>query len=195
MKKLGIVGWRGMVGSVLIGRMQEEQDFAHVETTLFSTSQAGEAAPAFAGSGKTLQDAHNLDALAAMDIIITCQGGDYSKAIHPQLRARGWDGYWIDAASALRMDDRAVIILDPVNRSVIDQAIRDGKKDFIGGNCTVSLMLMALGGLFAKADGSYTAFLPDERGKPVAVRNGAGIHFTGPGETLLTRHIIEQINP
>ena len=149
MKKLGIVGWRGMVGSVLIGRMQEEKDFAQVETTLFSTSQAGEAAPAFAGSGKTLQDANNLDALAAMDIIITCQGGDYSKAIHPQLRARGWDGYWIDAASALRMDDRAVIILDPVNRSVIDQAIRDGKKDFIGGNCTVSLMLMALGGLFS----------------------------------------------
>ena len=149
MKKLGIVGWRGMVGSVLIGRMQEEKDFANVETTLFSTSQAGEAAPAFAYSGKTLQDASNLDALAAMDIIITCQGGDYSKAIHPQLRARGWDGYWIDAASALRMDERAVIILDPVNRSVIDQAIRDGKKDFIGGNCTVSLMLMALGGLFA----------------------------------------------
>ena len=141
MKKLGIVGWRGMVGSVLIERMQEEKDFAQVETTLFSTSQAGEAAPAFAGSGKTLQDANNLDALAAMDIIITCQGGDYSKAIHPQLRARGWDGYWIDAASALRMDDRAVIILDPVNRSVIDQAIRDGKKDFIGGNCTVSLSM------------------------------------------------------
>ena len=148
MKKLGIVGWRGMVGSVLIERMQAEGDFAHVETTLFSTSQAGEAAPAFAGSGKTLQDAHNLDALAAMDIILTCQGGDYSKAIHPQLRARGWGGYWIDAASALRMDDRAVIILDPVNRHVIDAAIRDGKKDFIGGNCTVSLMLMALGGLF-----------------------------------------------
>ena len=148
MKKLGIVGWRGMVGSVLVERMQAEGDFAHVETTLFSTSQVGEAAPAFAGSGKTLQDAHNLDALAAMDIILTCQGGDYSKAIHPQLRARGWDGYWIDAASALRMDDRAVIILDPVNRHVIDAAIRDGKKDFIGGNCTVSLMLMALGGLF-----------------------------------------------
>ena len=148
MKKLGIVGWRGMVGSVLVERMQAEGDFAHVETTLFSTSQAGEAAPAFAGNGKTLQDAHNLDALAAMDIILTCQGGDYSKAIHPQLRARGWDGYWIDAASALRMDDRAVIILDPVNRHVIDVAIRDGKKDFIGGNCTVSLMLMALGGLF-----------------------------------------------
>ena len=148
MKKLGIVGWRGMVGSVLVERMQAEGDFAHVETTLFSTSQAGEAAPAFAGSGKTLHDAHNLDALAAMDIILTCQGGDYSKTIHPQLRARGWDGYWIDAASALRMDDRAVIILDPVNRHVIDAAIRDGKKDFIGGNCTVSLMLMALGGLF-----------------------------------------------
>ena len=148
MKKLGIVGWRGMVGSVLVERMQAEGDFAHVETTLFSTSQAGAAAPAFAGSGKTLHDAHDLDALAAMDIILTCQGGDYSKAIHPQLRARGWDGYWIDAASALRMDDRAVIILDPVNRRVIDAAIRDGKKDFIGGNCTVSLMLMALGGLF-----------------------------------------------
>ena len=148
MKKLGIVGWRGMVGSVLVERMQAEGDFAHVETTLFSTSQAGEAAPAFAGNGKTLQDAHNLDALAAMDIILTCQGGDYSKTIHPQLRARGWDGYWIDAASALRMDDRAVIILDPVNRHVIDAAIRAGKKDFIGGNCTVSLMLMALGGLF-----------------------------------------------
>ena len=148
MKKLGIVGWRGMVGSVLVERMQAEGDFAHIETTLFSTSQAGEAAPVFAGSGKTLHDAHDLDALAAMDIILTCQGGDYSKAIHPQLRARGWDGYWIDAASALRMDDRAVIILDPVNRHVIDAAIRDGKKDFIGGNCTVSLMLMALGGLF-----------------------------------------------
>ena len=148
MKKLGIVGWRGMVGSVLVERMQAEGDFAHVETTLFSTSQAGTAAPAFAGSGKTLHDAHDLDALAAMDIILTCQGGDYSKAIHPQLRARGWDGYWIDAASALRMDDRAVIILDPVNRRVIDAAIRDGKKDYIGGNCTVSLMLMALGGLF-----------------------------------------------
>ena len=148
MKKLGIVGWRGMVGSVLVERMQAEGDFTHVETTLFSTSQAGESAPAFVGSGKTLQDAHNLDALAAMDIILTCQGGDYSKAIHPQLRARGWDGYWIDAASALRMDDRAVIILDPVNRHVIDAAIRDGKKDFIGGNCTVSLMLMGLGGLF-----------------------------------------------
>ena len=148
MKKLGIVGWRGMVGSVLVERMQAEGDFAHVETTLFSTSQAGTAAPAFAGSGKTLHDAHDLDALAAMDIILTCQGGDYSKAIHPQLRARGWDGYWIDAASALRMDERAVIVLDPVNRRVIDAAIRDGKKDYIGGNCTVSLMLMALGGLF-----------------------------------------------
>lgn len=148
MKKLGIVGWRGMVGSVLTERMQAENDLAGIETSLFSTSQAGQAAPDFIGNGKILQDAHDLAALAEMDIIITCQGGDYTKAVHQPLRDTGWDGYWIDAASALRMDERAVIILDPVNRAVIDQALDAGKKDFIGGNCTVSLMLMALGGLF-----------------------------------------------
>ena len=149
MKKLGIVGWRGMVGSVLIGRMLEENDFAGVETTLFSTSQAGEAAPEYA-SVKTLQDANDLDALAQMDIIITCQGGDYTKAVHAPLRAKGWQGYWIDAASTLRMQDDAVIILDPVNRAVIDRALNDGKKDFIGGNCTVSLMMLAIGGILEK---------------------------------------------
>jgi len=146
--KVGLVGWRGMVGSVLMQRMVEENDLAGVEPVFFSTSQAGEAAPDFGQAAGTLEDANDITKLAEQDIIITCQGGDYTKAIHPQLRAAGWNGYWIDAASSLRMDDNAVIILDPVNRNVIDKALADGCKDFIGGNCTVSLMLMALGGLF-----------------------------------------------
>lgn len=146
MQKLGIVGWRGMVGSVLITRMKEEGDFAGIETHAFSTSQAGKQAPDFA-TNSSLLDANNLDELAAMDIIISCQGGDYTTATHANLRAKGWSGYWIDAASTLRMQENSVIILDPINRKVIDKALNDGKKDFIGGNCTVSLMLMALGGL------------------------------------------------
>ncbi len=143
--KVGIVGWRGMVGSVLLQRMQEENDFNGIEPVFFSTSQAGQDAPMGAGR---LEDASNIDALKKLDVILTCQGGDYTKEVHPQLRAAGWDGYWIDAASSLRMEKNAVIILDPVNRTVIDQALADGIKDYIGGNCTVSLMLMALGGLF-----------------------------------------------
>ena len=142
--KVGIVGWRGMVGSVLLQRMQEENDFKYIEPVFFSTSQAGQPAPFDAG---TLEDAGNIDKLKQLDAVITCQGGDYTKEIHPPLRAAGCQGYWIDAASSLRMDDDAVIILDPVNRKVIDAALTAGKKDFIGGNCTVSLMLMALGGL------------------------------------------------
>ncbi|MBC8019215.1 MAG: aspartate-semialdehyde dehydrogenase [Verrucomicrobia bacterium] len=143
--KVGIVGWRGMVGSVLIQRMLEENDFAGIEPVFFSTSQAGQAAPLNAG---TLKNASDIAELKKLDIIMTCQGGDYTKAIHPELRRQGWNGYWIDAASTLRMEDNAVIILDPVNRAVIDKALTNGQKDFIGGNCTVSLMLMALGGLF-----------------------------------------------
>jgi len=143
--KVGIVGWRGMVGSVLMQRMQEENDFAGIEPVFFSTSQAGQDAPLSAGK---LISADNLDALKKLDVILTCQGGDYTKAVHPELRKLGWQGYWIDAASTLRMEKDAVIILDPVNRNVIDTALRNGQKDFIGGNCTVSLMLMALGGLF-----------------------------------------------
>jgi aspartate-semialdehyde dehydrogenase len=143
--KVGIVGWRGMVGSVLLQRMVEENDFAGIEPVFFSTSQAGEAAPMNAG---TLKSASDIAELKKLDIIITCQGGDYTKAIHPELRNQGWNGYWIDAASTLRMEKDAVIILDPVNRDVIDKALANGQKDFIGGNCTVSLMLMALGGLF-----------------------------------------------
>ena len=143
--KVGIVGWRGMVGSVLLQRMVEENDFAGIEPVFFSTSQTGQAAPMNAG---TLKNASDTGELKKLDIIITCQGGDYTKAIHPELRKQGWNGYWIDAASTLRMEENAVIILDPVNRYVIDAALAKGQKDFIGGNCTVSLMLMALAGLF-----------------------------------------------
>jgi len=143
--KVGIVGWRGMVGSVLMQRMLEENDFAGIEPVFFSTSQAGQPAPMNAG---TLKNADDIAELKKLDIILTCQGGDYTKAIHPELRKQGWNGYWIDAASTLRMEDNAVIILDPVNRNVIDAALAKGQKDFIGGNCTVSLMLMGLGGLF-----------------------------------------------
>ncbi len=147
---VGLVGWRGMVGSVLMQRMQQENDFAHIEPVYFSTSNAGGDAPAFGGvsSGEKLQDASNIDALKKMDIILTCQGGDYTKEVYPKLRAAGWNGHWIDAASALRMADDAVIVLDPVNRSVIDASLTKGGKNWIGGNCTVSLMLMGLGGLF-----------------------------------------------
>jgi len=143
--KVGFVGWRGMVGSVLMQRMQEENDFAGIEPVFFTTSQAGQAAPM--GSG-ALKKADDINELKKLDVIITCQGGDYTKAVHPELRKTGWQGYWIDAASSLRMADNAIIILDPVNRNVIDKGLQSGVKDFIGGNCTVSLMLMALGGLF-----------------------------------------------
>jgi aspartate-semialdehyde dehydrogenase len=135
-----------MVGSVLMQRMQEENDFSlDFEPVFFTTSQAGQPAPLNAG---TLKDASDIAELKKLDVILTCQGGDYTKAVHPELRKQGWDGYWIDAASTLRMEDNAVIILDPVNRDVIDGALAKGGKDFIGGNCTVSLMLMALSGLF-----------------------------------------------
>jgi len=147
--KLGMVGWRGMVGSVLMGRMRENNDFSYVDTTtFFSTSAAGKAAPSgIANANPVLEDATSIEALSQCDVIISCQGGDYTKATHPKLRESGWDGYWIDAASSLRMKENAVIILDPVNRSVIDKSLASGIKDYIGGNCTVSLMLMALDGL------------------------------------------------
>jgi aspartate-semialdehyde dehydrogenase len=137
-----------MVGSVLMERMLAENDFAGITPVFFTTSQAGSAAPNVGKGASVLLDAFDLDALAGMDVILTCQGGDYTTAVHSKLRAAGWNGYWIDAASTLRMSKDAVIILDPVNRPVIDNALSDGKKDFIGGNCTVSLMLMAIGGLF-----------------------------------------------
>ncbi|MES2073609.1 MAG: aspartate-semialdehyde dehydrogenase [Pseudomonadota bacterium] len=148
MKLVGLVGWRGMVGSVLLQRMQEEGDFAHIEPVFFSTSNTGGTAPAMAKNEKTLKDANDIDALKKCDIIITCQGGDYTTEIFPKLRAAGWDGYWIDAASTLRMKDDAIIVLDPVNLDVIKTALSRGVKNYIGGNCTVSCMLMGLGGLF-----------------------------------------------
>lgn len=149
MKNVGFIGWRGMVGSVLMQRMVEERDFDVIHPVFFSTSQHGDAAPALGGHKGVLQDAYNIEALRALDIIITCQGGDYTNQVYPKLRESGWQGYWIDAASSLRMKDDAIIILDPVNHGVIQQGLDKGIKTFAGGNCTVSLMLMSLGGLFA----------------------------------------------
>jgi len=148
MKTVGLVGWRGMVGSVLMQRMQQENDFALIEPVFFSTSNTGGAAPSFAKNETKLKSATDLDALKKCDVIITCQGGDYTTEVFPKLRAAGWDGYWIDAASSLRMENDAIIILDPVNRDVIKDGLKRGIKNYIGGNCTVSLMLMSLGGLF-----------------------------------------------
>jgi len=146
--QVGIIGWRGMVGSVLVQRMREERDFDLVDPIFFSTSQAGGTAPSIGKTVPAVKDAKDVTALAAMDVLISCQGGEYTADIHPRLRKAGWTGYWIDAARHLRMADDAVIILDPVNRPVIDRALDRGLKDFIGGNCTVSLMLMAMDGLF-----------------------------------------------
>lgn len=148
MKIVGLVGWRGMVGSVLMQRMQEENDFAHIEPLFFTTSNVGGAAPAMAKNETLLKDAHDIDALSQCEIIITCQGGDYTSAVYPKLREAGWKGYWIDAASSLRMEADAMIVLDPVNGQLIQQGLDQGIKNFVGGNCTVSCVLMGLGGLF-----------------------------------------------
>jgi aspartate-semialdehyde dehydrogenase len=148
MKLVGLVGWRGMVGSVLMDRMQAEGDFGLIEPLFFSTSNSGGQAPAMAKNETTLQDAFNIDALKRCDIIITAQGGDYTTEVFPKLRAAGWNGHWIDAASTLRMDKDAIIILDPVNMPVIQTALKNGGKNWIGGNCTVSCMLMGVGALY-----------------------------------------------
>ena len=147
-KLVGLVGWRGMVGSVLMDRMQTEGDFELIEPLIFSTSNSGGKAPALAKNETTLQDAFNIDALKRCEIIITAQGGDYTAEVFPKLRAAGWKGHWIDAASTLRMDKEAVIILDPVNLPVIQKALAAGGKNWIGGNCTVSCMLMGVGALY-----------------------------------------------
>ncbi len=148
-KRVGFVGWRGMVGSVLMQRMREENDFADIEEPVFfTTSQVGQQGPDIGKAIPPLKDATDIDELKQMEVILTCQGGGYTKQVHQTLRDAGWQGYWIDAASTLRMADHSIIVLDPVNRAVIDRALDQGVKDYIGGNCTVSLMLMALGGLF-----------------------------------------------
>ena len=148
MARVGVIGWRGMVGSVLVDRMRAEGDFALITPEFFSTSKAGGSGPDIGRDTGPVLDANDLDALAGCDLLISCQGGDYTTAVHPRLRAAGWGGHWIDAASTLRMKDEAIIILDPVNRDVIDRGLAGSVRDWIGGNCTVSLMLMALGGLF-----------------------------------------------
>lgn len=148
---VGLIGWRGMVGSVLMQRMVSEGDLAHINPVFFSTSAAGRPAPEFQGAAPetaTLQDAYDVDALAKLPIIVTMQGGDYTTEVYPKLRAAGWSGIWIDAASTLRMADESIIVLDPINRDVIDAGLAAGVKEFVGGNCTVSCMLMGLGGLF-----------------------------------------------
>lgn len=150
MKRVGLIGWRGMVGSVLMQRMQAERDFDVIDPVFFTTSQAGGKAPAIGKDVPPLKDARSVDELKAMEVIVSCQGGDYTSEIYPQLRAAGWKGYWIDAASTLRMDKDSIIVLDPVNREVIETALLRGVKNYIGGNCTVSLMLMALGGLYQR---------------------------------------------
>lgn len=150
MKRVGFVGWRGMVGSVLMGRMISENDFTGYEPLFFSTSQAGQKAPDVGFDVPLVQDAYDKSTLAELDIIVSCQGGGYTEKVYTELRKNGWSGYWIDAASTLRMEKDSIIVLDPVNQDVIDQGLSDGIKNYIGGNCTVSLMLMALGGLFEK---------------------------------------------
>ncbi|NOX35028.1 MAG: aspartate-semialdehyde dehydrogenase [Deltaproteobacteria bacterium] len=148
MKKVGIVGWRGMVGSVLMERMIKENDFKKFSPFFFTTSQVGQKSPDVGVETPLLVDAYDIDYLSGMDIVISCQGGSYTESVRPELAGKNWEGYWIDAASTLRMDEKSIIVLDPVNRKVIDNALSDGIKNYIGGNCTVSLMLMGLGGLF-----------------------------------------------
>jgi aspartate-semialdehyde dehydrogenase len=148
MVRVGFIGWRGMVGSVLMSRMTAEKDFNGFEPLFFTTSQVGQQGPAIGLDIPPLKDAYDITELKTTRIIVTCQGSDHTKKVYPELRKAGWDGYWIDASSAMRMQDDSVIVLDPVNRAVIDEALGRGVKNYIGGNCTVSLMLMGLGGLF-----------------------------------------------
>jgi len=149
MLRVGFVGWRGMVGSVLMGRMRQEQGFKGFDPSFFTTSNIGGKGPDIGFEIPPLKDAYDVDRLSSLDIILTCQGGDYTKKVYPEIRKNGWSGYWIDSASALRLDDESVIVLDPVNRSVINHGLSSGVKAYVGGNCTVSLMLMALSGLFS----------------------------------------------
>lgn len=196
--KIGFVGWRGMVGSVLMQRMREEGDFARIEPVFFSTSQAGQPAPEVGKAAPPLQDASDVDALAAMDVIVSCQGGDYTKAVHPRLRETGWSGYWVDAASALRMTQDSIIVLDPVNLDVIRNALDRGVKDFIGGNCTVSLMLMAVGGLlredlvewispmtYQAASGAGAQNMRELIAQMGSLRDAAGARLDDPASAIL----------
>jgi aspartate-semialdehyde dehydrogenase len=171
MKRVGLIGWRGMVGSVLMQRMQAEQDFDLIDPVLFTTSQQGQQGPDIGKDIPVLQDAMDIAALKAMDVIISCQGGDYTNEIYPRLRNDGWQGYWIDAASTLRMAADSVIVLDPVNNNVIREALHKGGKTFIGGNCTVSLMLMAMGGLFQQDEVEWLTAMTYQAASGAGARN------------------------
>jgi aspartate-semialdehyde dehydrogenase len=172
MRRVGLVGWRGMVGSVLMQRMREERDFDHIEPTFFTTSSVGGKGPDTGrGESGPLRDARSLADLKAMEVIVTCQGGDYTNDVYPRLRAAGWDGYWIDAASALRMKDDAIIILDPVNLPVIEDGLAAGVRNYIGGNCTVSLMLMGLHGLFRRGLVEWTTAMTYQAASGAGAQN------------------------
>jgi aspartate-semialdehyde dehydrogenase len=198
MLRVGIVGWRGMVGSVLVQRMRDERDFDHLEPVFFSTSQAGGKGPAIGKPTDKVKNATDLAELKKLPVIISCQGGDYTNEIYPKLRAQGWNGYWIDAASALRMNDDAVIILDPVNMPLIKNAVAKGTKSFIGGNCTVSLMLMGMAGLFQRdeiewmtsmtyqaASGAGAAAMRDLVAQMAAVGDSARSLMNDPASAIL----------
>jgi aspartate-semialdehyde dehydrogenase len=196
--RAGFIGWRGMVGSVLIERMLAERDFDQIEPVFFTTSQAGGKGPAIGRDLPLLKDARDIQALAVNDVLVSCQGGDYTNEIHPRLRSAGWKGYWIDAASALRMREDAVIILDPVNQRVIEQALARGLRDYIGGNCTVSLMLMAMHGLlreglvewvtamtYQAASGAGAQNMRELVAQMGAVRKAAGEMLDDPATSIL----------
>jgi len=171
MQTVGFIGWRGMVGSVLINRMREEQDFVGFEPVFFTTSQAGAPGPDVGQGAQPLRDAMDVRALAEMDLLVSCQGGDYTLEMHPKLRAAGWRGIWIDAASALRMRDDAVIVLDPVNRDRIEAGLNAGLLDYVGGNCTVSLMLMAMQGLFREGLVSWVSSMTYQSASGAGAKN------------------------
>ena len=198
MLRVGIVGWRGMVGSVLVQRMREERDFDHLEPVFFSTSQAGGKGPAIGKPTESVKNATDLAELKKLPVIISCQGGDYTNEIYPKLRAQGWTGYWIDAASALRMNADAVIILDPLNSDLIQKSLATGVKNYIGGNCTVSLMLMGMAGLFQRdevewmtsmtyqaASGAGAAAMRDLVAQMAAVGDSARSLMNDPASAIL----------
>ncbi|WP_328717330.1 aspartate-semialdehyde dehydrogenase [Halomonas elongata] len=198
MLKVGFVGWRGMVGSVLMQRMVEDGDFNGIEPIFFTTSQVGQPGPDVGVDVPPLKDAFDLEALKALDVIVTCQGGDYTKKVYEDLRGGGWKGYWIDAASTLRMADEATIVLDPVNRQVIDDQLARGAKTFVGGNCTVSLMMMGLGGLFEAdmvewmtsmtyqaASGSGAKHMRELLNQMGALRDSVSAELADPGSAIL----------
>jgi aspartate-semialdehyde dehydrogenase len=198
MLRVGIVGWRGMVGSVLVQRMREERDFDHVEPVFFSTSQAGGKGPSIGKTTEPVKDANDVAALKTLPVIISCQGGDYTGELYPKLRREGWNGYWIDAASALRMNDDAVIVLDPLNLDLIKAALGKGVKNYIGGNCTVALMLMGMAGLFQRdevewltsmtyqaASGAGAAAMRDLVAQMAALGDSAGALVEDPAAAIL----------